>query len=1048
MIRYTKNITTALLLGALAGLFTGCAQDDLEAPRPVQTVSPDTQLVINLAVPRGNTSSSDESRATMTPTDAEGRINTLRFLAFSTNGAEVINRNLPIPSETPYAPDKKTVAYEIKDVNPADYNIYVVANLTGAESIKTEADLMALMMDFSQKMPEPGNLPMVYKSPAAIVIGPSSVNPAEITCSMTIAAVKVRYSIIFDPTDTQVQEVFGSNGLRIKSVDVANAATKAYAVHNTSYTSAPVTSLSPSGQYWSGGNFAVAPGNASQNDKDVVTLTGDGSDKPASYAGKWVLNGTIYMPERYVAIGGSATTMTLPAVLTTPAGADGTVTTSYSINLADYDGAPANTLSLDRGAYYEVVARVRSLGDADLETTITRKDWTETLVELDMVSTYLRLSKTSAAIESLTEDVISYDTDGSAQLTNIECKTNLQGKPVVLVTEDKVKKTLTLSVNPDIDVTVENFQGKGTAKLHITAGNITKVVDVEYDITPFFTITPLFHKIQYNSSEPSSNEKEFEYVTNLGGVLITKLGDVNTVYIGSGKTSYTSYAGYNNSSRLVLSCQNPNAAKGVIKVVASDPGTTVSHFFSAFPVSTRYQAAEKEDLQVTINPDFGPYRIYFRAINDWQKYAANDNASTSVGEFLEGFSSFPTEQALSATGSTGNNWIDGWSYNNNNATNDIYWNQANNQFHHIYIYGQEGETGPGYTHESWHFFSLYSGAKTMTSDNNNPGWYYFNGLTPDTKPIEWEQQHRRPEPGKTLLMFYATGNGTKGFEVHRGPHHNDPGIPLFDFEDREGYIVYDPTSEPYYRIYDEKPIIEDVEYTVYSTEKITKWEQTYGVADGSTSLTPGYKQYTMWGNISSNGIYTKQTSAASTSGTVWYKTVIKLKAPMGDYEKAIKLIGLTPGNGSDTPVDTNRYVYVGVKNNSSLTPFIHLWDAGSEKTTWGNLPAMTHWDTQENGALRIFRYAIPSGKLGCLFANSRNGGDASKITGNLTIDNGKTMIYYTDTKAWMEYNPGGSTTSTKVMLFGGRSYKAYNHQGTYINGRWYGGKHSSVPAGL
>ena len=30
----------------------------------------------------------------------------------------------------------------------------------------------------------------------------------------------------------------------------------------------------------------------------------------------------------------------------------------------------------------------------------------------------------------------------------------------------------------------------------------------------------------------------------------------------------------------------------------------------------------------------------------------------------------------------------------------------------------------------------------------------------------------------------------------------EPGIPLFDYEDREGWIVYDPTSDPTWNIYD------------------------------------------------------------------------------------------------------------------------------------------------------------------------------------------------------------------------------------------------------
>lgn len=56
----------------------------------------------------------------------------------------------------------------------------------------------------------------------------------------------------------------------------------------------------------------------------------------------------------------------------------------------------------------------------------------------------------------------------------------------------------------------------------------------------------------------------------------------------------------------------------------------------------------------------------------------------------------------------------------------------------------------------------------------------------------------------------------------------DPGIPLFNYEDREGWYLYDPTCIPYYRVYDDKPTIINVDYVIYTKSDITKWKIDFG----------------------------------------------------------------------------------------------------------------------------------------------------------------------------------------------------------------------------
>lgn len=82
-------------------------------------------------------------------------------------------------------------------------------------------------------------------------------------------------------------------------------------------------------------------------------------------------------------------------------------------------------------------------------------------------------------------------------------------------------------------------------------------------------------------------------------------------------------------------------------------------------------------------------------------------------------------------------------------------------------------------------------------------------------------------------MFNNNQDLDLGYTLHRCPHHRAPGIPLFDYEDREGWIVYDPTSDPEYHIFDDMPEIEDLNITIYTEKKTMGWYREYGIAGNS-----------------------------------------------------------------------------------------------------------------------------------------------------------------------------------------------------------------------
>ena len=175
----------------------------------------------------------------------------------------------------------------------------------------------------------------------------------------------------------------------------------------------------------------------------------------------------------------------------------------------------------------------------------------------------------------------------------------------------------------------------------------------------------------------------------------------------------------------------------------------------------------------------------------------------------------------------------------------------------------------------------------MTGDTNNPGWYYKD-MDINAKGYRWDYGNGTEatpiKPGETLMIFYSFNN--KGADLHRCPHHMAPGITLFNYEDREGWILYDPTTDPYYRIFDEKPIVKDINYVVYTKNKVLGWAFKFGVATDNPTSSGDNKQYVHWDNTW-DGHSAKSFKSEQVGG--WWKTTIRLKAVDGYHEKGIVL---------------------------------------------------------------------------------------------------------------------------------------------------------------
>lgn len=336
-----------------------------------------------------------------------------------------------------------------------------------------------------------------------------------------------------------------------------------------------------------------------------------------------------------------------------------------------------------------------------------------------------------------------------------------------------------------------------------------------------------------------------------------------------------------------MSVNSSDDATGTFTVTATEnPVTTTIHEFTV----TSKDGSMPQKVRVKVSPPIGDYRIYFRAINDRSKY--------NGGNGSDNFQGILPEEGT-------NNWSDGWNEDAKDTSDPI------TKSHYIYVYTQIGETEDAVTGKGWVFTKEsddrngWPGVE-MVADETNTGWYYKN-FPVDAKSVlntNESKGQRTIKPGETLIMFSNNTYQDQGYSLHRCPHHLEPGIPLFDYEDREGWIVYDPTSDPIWRVHDDMPEIENIEFKVYTQFELFGWYKVYGIASGEN-------QFTILDTKAKNSWECKNV------GKGWFKTTIKLKAVKGEHEKNILLkkedndksptITLFDGNSYEKYGDTGYY---------------------------------------------------------------------------------------------------------------------------------------------
>ena len=862
-------------------LVTVSCSDELGGERaPISSESNLHVLVPTVLSSRGTRADDASGLPTYNATVDECQINDLTLYAFPTgNEGKLLVETLPAPLATMMV-EPHVANYQL-NIEPGTYHIYVVANMNkvlSGKTIQTEDELQKIVLDYrptsTTGMPVCTNIPMIYEPEkdaagnlAETVIKAAGDKYTEVAANLKFTCVKVKLNLIFDPSNAEFGgKAFSINSILAKKLSPFThlywggkfeAPTWADKDYKDGFSSNMYqASERPSVYYadWTDNRSA----SATNNNDDIK---GTGTANPVNPAGKWLFQQTYYLPERYISSESDRSYLTINGNV------GGSVDNNYRINLGHKKDETSTTEVpvFPRGTFYEITGAIKSLGNMELDCKVSVKPWEMETISADFNHTTLWVSKTNASVTSTTADSIDYKSNVMLTEADFGCDekvtTSSGEKDVIVLSKlDAIKNhRITFKINEDILFSEYNGKYKGTAKVWIKAGNIKKYLDVEYDASPYFEVNPQEVTIYWGSD---NNTKLVQFKTNLGGLAFTNNGTSSTV----GK------------STIQASCDNPDTPEGTFKIVATtDPVTTTVHYLTVQPK----ESAEgfKKIIKVTVKPAVGNYRINFRAINDRAHYTGGNGTDN-----YEGTPDEKKEETFN--GEKGNtNWADGWyeySWCNNNK---IYTPQPDN--HYVYVYTQIGETtGNEVNSPVWEFSGRWPGDK-MVADNTNVGWYYKD-FPKEAKPKRTEnvnsneEKERLIKPGETLVMFSNNTNNDQGYSLHRCPHHLEPGIPLFDYEDCEGWIVYDPTSDPTWHIYDNMPTIENIAFTIYTKFQTYGWFKVYGIAQLKNNSSDR-EQFTIFDK-------NKKSWSCKDLGNGWYETVITLKAVKGDHVKDIRIM--------------------------------------------------------------------------------------------------------------------------------------------------------------
>lgn len=838
MLKHLYHFLIALCLPVLAA---SCADDLATMDGPDAAPG---KGIVRLSVP-GTRSipTNDGQPGEANATEDERIVRDLWFLAYPTEngqGETVIQRLNTDRLEHEY----KTFSIKMPF---GTYQVYVVANVDELSTAITENELKDIILYYKKGedlvLPDPANgLPMFYKSTKTFTVDEKG---GTINADLEFCCVKVRYTLLFNSeAEGFSQASFGDSYLLINSVSGQNIATQAKLVPD----SLPIANMelkvnSLGGQYVEGDYDTSAP------EATFSTLSKPQNDH------NWVYRGTFYLPEHYVSNNDEQSQIVIDAVLydaqgTEKADVQYTIELGEDLNTEDKEAVR----QLPRARYYDITGRIMSLGDK-IETTVAVQDWKTEKVETELESPYhLWVQETEIAeLVAGTAVTIPCRTDAPklvASSSTIEINNKETDLFVVTLNDDFT--AFTVRVNPAIPPTddMKTQIGNLTDKcvwIHIpdpeTGKNLlSKRIDINNVSTePYFVVTPPQYIIRISDiSNLPVHEVTFSYETNL-----------TDVEVKCGEKDVTTADTWTENQNVTLTDSGLKEGKGTVTVTLDAPYNP-ANYTRTQTLTLDYTARDSRNPEikaitahttVTIIPNAQTYRLHFRPVNDdWDNphiyvyeplYAPDGkevlrewwNSSIRANEqenaLLYGFTGGVTFKGWSNQGGT-----EQWPGNNTLTLNGNRWladnvgagtwnplNTDNNAYQTGRVYDYSIDYCPSFRDGCCDHFGpddrehniKWPGVK-MKVDNENPGWFYF-----DLPALA--------SPGTTLIMFADGHSGPTGsdeyIKQHRYPAHLVPGVPLYDYADKDGWFLYDPDKGDQNEFVDDKPEVITYTYRIY-----------------------------------------------------------------------------------------------------------------------------------------------------------------------------------------------------------------------------------------
>ena len=881
-----KTIKHIFCFLILSGIFFSCS-DEVELNKGITN---QVSEGLTILIPSMQDFSTRDGDKTAPVEGREGEIKDLYLYLFKNDNDGSLYKKYKL-TEPESESENGYKKYVVKDLEDGTYHPFVVANLSKyteldesseLKSFATQSELESLILKFStEKKLEAGWLPMACldteiegASSGAITISKTT---NKIKAPLTFLCSKVRYTVLFNSVGNGISKDFGDKSFDViiegdQGPFLSNLAAETQVKYNNSST---INIQKESDNTLSNWSFPLKKYAYPTKGDSYPVYNTEESKPDENLTEEWLSNkkqaawqGVAYIPENLT---GTPTTLTIAAETkgnSQPA--------TLTVDVKDY--ANNDSKGNKRGNMYDIVTKVTNYTPTDWPVTVSVYNWTETLLPVDFVHTYLTLEQTEGIMVTSNRPAeVRYQTDGRGGI-KFECSQKQDGKDLIIGKSgknDEGEDVIFISMNNDINLESipESLLIGNDVNCYVIAGNIRKLIKVNYDIEPFFNVNP--ESVVFNWNDQTPGEQSFSVETNLGGFYIwasdetgKKLSVINTSIVSNEGYTHNVNIPYVDSKGNELTAISTITLKSTTGTDVSESKIDVYPFEDPRKVAHHYFLLESRDsykgktyselIMVSVIPNQGDYRVYFRAINDYQ----NDNLTANPNPFLNNnYNLYKIEGE--------DNWDDWWSPNKDGGK------------HNLYIYGQDGETGEGFSGTSWHF-NNYDSGNPMIGDGQNPGWYFQDlsaGMTAT------DNSSRIITPGQTLFIFNSKH---KGYELHRCSHHNDPGVPLFNYEDREGWYLYDPTRDPYYTVYDDKPSIEDVTYNVYTKEPIEKWYRSYGLAEDKTSYDLTAARYTMHYEFGDpqNGSEPILGKCVKI-GEGKYVSQFKLKCPAGEYQKQI-----------------------------------------------------------------------------------------------------------------------------------------------------------------